>query len=260
MELKQRLHEGEIVCGIMLSEIYTPNIVRILANCGYDFLLVDCEHGCFDMSQVSNLVSVAEGHGLDVLVRVTTDSISSVTKYMDMGARGILLSNTENAREAEALVKRCLYAPQGDRGVSTFRAHTNYCSTDLVDIMRHANERNIVIAQIESAQAVENLDAICGIDGVDGVLIGPNDLTQHMGIIGKYDHPEVRRLINTVREVTARHHKWSGIITGNLPLIEYCAGIGMTCFSVGSELNALASGAKTKYCQSMRILKKEEET
>ena len=111
MELKQRLREGEIVCGIMLSEIYTPNIVRILANCGYDFLLVDCEHGCFDMSQVSNLVSVAEGHGLDVLVRVTTDSISSVTKYMDMGARGILLSNTENAREAEALVKRCLFMP-----------------------------------------------------------------------------------------------------------------------------------------------------
>jgi len=243
MLLKDRLKRGEKVCGIMLSELYTPNIVRILSNAGFDFILIDCEHGYFDKSQVANLISVADGHGIDTIIRVNDDSIGSVERYLDMGARGILMSNTTTAKQAYELAHRCLYAPQGDRGVSTFRAHTNYSSDHVVELLKVANQSNIVIAQIESQLPPEDLEAICTTEGIDGILIGPNDLTQRMGILGQYDAPEVQEFFMMVRQISQRCGKWSGVITSNDALLSYCVGIGMNCFSVGSELNALANGA-----------------
>ena len=245
MVLKERLRQGEKICGIMLSELYTPNIVRILANCGFYILLIDCEHGYFDKSQVANLISVADGHHLDTFIRVSYDTIGSVAKYMDMGARGILLSNTTRAAQARELVERCLYAPQGDRGVSTFRAHTNYCNHDILELMKKANESNLLMTQIESPDTLEQLDEICAVDGLDGILIGPNDLTQRMGIYGRYDAPPVQEILRACAKTAGRHGKWSGIITADHPLLRYCEKIGMTCFSTGSELNALANGARS---------------
>ena len=259
MNLKQRLTLGETVNGIMLSELYTPNIARILANCGYDFLLVDCEHGYFDMTQIANLAAVAEGCRLPVIVRVAFENLGAVTKYLDLGARGILLSNVEDASQAAALIEQCLYAPEGDRGVSTFRAHTNYRKGNMTDIMREANQQNLVIAQLESPDAIEKMDEIASLPGLDGVLVGPNDLTQRMHIIGQYQHPRVLSLLQRVRNISAQHGKWSGVITNNLPLLRTCWQMGMTCFSAGSELHALYNGASENYAQ-LRALQREDDT
>ena len=242
-QLKEHLAEGKLTYGMMLSELYVPNITRMIANCGYDFLLVDCEHGYFDMTQVANLIAVADGAGLSILVRVTQPSRTMITKYLDMGAKGILLSDVQNAREAKQLAQLCLYAPNGNRGISTFRAHTGYQNGDTKEIMRKANENMIVICQIESPEAVVDIDNIVAIEGIDGVLVGPNDLTQHMGIFEQFDHPAVEDALVKIRIAANAAGKWSGVITGNKKLIRRCKDIGMTCFSVGSELNALVSGA-----------------
>ena len=157
--LRSKLKNGETAIGIMLSEIYVPNIVRLLACCGYDYILIDCEHGYFDMSQVANLVAVADGAKIPVIVRVTQPSRTNITKYLDMGAQGILLSDVNSRADAERLASLCRYAPEGNRGVSTFRAHTGYSCGDVGQIMRDANERVIVICQIESPETVDNIDA-----------------------------------------------------------------------------------------------------
>lgn len=242
-QLKQRLAQRKYVYGMMLSELYVPNITRMVANCGYDFLLVDCEHGYFDMTQVANLIAVADGVGLPILVRVTQPSRTVITKYLDMGARGILLSNVANAREAKQLAELCLYAPGGNRGISTFRAHTGYKNGNTKEIMRQANESVIVICQIESPEAVADIRSIVGIPGIDGVLVGPNDLTQHMGIFEQFDHPDMDDALVKIETAAKAAGKWSGVITGNKKLVCRCKEIGMTCFSVGSELNALVNGA-----------------
>lgn len=227
----------------MLSEIYVPNVTRILAKCGYDFILVDCEHGYFDMTQVANLISVAKGACIPVLIRVTQPSRTCITKYLDMGADGILLSDVASPAEAKKLVNVSKYAPEGKRGLSTFRAHTDYSKGKLTDVMQSANENIIVICQIESPEVVANIDEITGIPGVDGVMIGPNDLSQHMGIPGQYDHPLMHDAIEKVAESAKKNGKWSGIITANDHLLSYGTAHGMTCFSVGSELNAIYDGA-----------------
>lgn len=244
--LKQRLKDGGLACGIMLSELYTPTLARLLSTCGFDFLLVDCEHGYFDLTQVANLIAVAEGCALPVVIRVAQHSQSAIAKLLDMGAHGILLANLTGPTQAKELADMCLYAPDGDRGVSTFRAHTGYNNGNVAGVMRAANARNLVIAQIESPAAIQAIDAILAVEGLDGVLVGPNDLTQHMGVIGQYDHPLVRQAVETVAAAAARRGKWSGVITGNQGLLAFCRTVGMTCFSAGSELSCLADGASAQ--------------
>ena len=253
MELKNRLQNEENICGIMLSELYTPNIAVLLAGCGYDFMLIDCEHGYFDLTQVAQLTAASKGTSMEVLVRVSKDGIGNVTRLMDMGVRGILLSDTRSRSQAEDLINRCLYAPEGDRGISTFRAHTGYSGGNTAEIMRTANRKNIVIAQIESEMTDSELDAICSLEGLDGILVGPNDMSQSMGIFGQFDHPSFIEMLERVKRISAKNKKWCGIITTNRPLLERCISLGMTCFSVGSELNALASGAK----KSLEITKEQ---
>ena len=107
---KKRLKQGEQLYGIMLSEIYVPNIARLLAKSGYDFLLVDCEHGYFDLTEVANIIAVAEGCNLPVVVRVQQPNRILVTKYLDMGATGFL-SDVGSAQETK-LVEICYYAPE----------------------------------------------------------------------------------------------------------------------------------------------------
>mgnify|MGYP000858012454 FL=1 len=244
MDIKQKLQNGQSIKGCMISELYTPNLSRMFYGLNFDFLLLDCEHGYFDMTQVANLIAVGGGYDFPILVRVGQNSSHTVIKYLDMGARGILLANVANARQVRELVQMCLYAPDGDRGVSTFRAHTGYRNHDVPGLMRRANEQNMVIAQIESLDSVHVIDDIVSIKGLDGVLIGPNDLTQHMGIFGQYDHPETLKAIEKVAVAAAVHNKWSGVITANEKLLRFCAGLGMQFFSVGSELSMLAQGAK----------------
>ncbi len=244
MDIKEKLQNGQTIKGCMISELYTPNLSRMFYGLNYDFLLLDCEHGYFDMTQAANLIGVGDGYDFPVLVRVAQHSLHTVIKYLDMGARGILLANVTNADQVQELVRMCLYAPDGDRSVSTFRAHTGYRNHDIPGLMRRANDRNLVIAQIESLDSVHVIDDIVSINGLDGVLIGPNDLTQHMGVFGQYDHPDVLKAIEKVALAAAAHNKWSGIITADEKLLRFCAGLGMHFFSVGSELSMLAQGAK----------------
>lgn len=253
MNVKEKLARGEFAYGMMLSELYVPNLVRLMGTCGFDFLLVDCEHGYFDMSQVANLIAVAAGEQLPIIVRIAELDRSVITKYLDMGAQGILLANTEGVEMARELVKQCLYAPQGDRGVSTFRAHTGYHNGDTVRIMSEANERNLILCQIESPKAVEDVDKILALPGVTGVMVGPNDLSQHMGIFGKYEDPKMQEAIRKVAQAAIKHHKWAGMISSDAGLLRFSKEAGMTCFSSGSELSMLARGAKEEM-QKLRAL------
>lgn len=242
--MKAKLQAGEQQYGIMLSELYVPNLARLLARCGYDYLLLDCEHGYYDMTQAANIIAVADGVDVPVVVRVSQPSRTIVTKYMDMGARGILLSNCAGVEAARTLVNIAYYAPQGDRGISTFRAHTGYSSDDVQGIMEAANRQNMVICQIESPETVACAEDILNVEGIDGLLVGPNDLSQHMGIFGQLDHPKMTEAMEHVATAARRAGKWSGVITANHALLGLAKRLGMTCFSAGSELSALSFGAR----------------
>ena len=127
-----------------------------------------------------------------------------------------------------------------------------------MELMKKANKKNFVIVQIESAEAVEIIDSIAAVPGLDGIVLGPNDFTQHIGFFGQYDHPIMDEAIKKMEDSAKKYGKWSGVITGNEKLLRRCRAAGMRFFSVGSELSMLAAGAKATIKLIEDLVKQEE--
>lgn len=210
--LKMKLSNGEPVIGTMVTVIEESDIVNILKVCGFDYFIIDNEHGHIDYGKVANLFALAKALGIPGIVRIPEVKREVVLKYMEMGAAGILLPNTESVEEAKALVRYSKYYPLGNRGVSLSRPHTGYEKViNAEDYMQEANEETILMIQIESDCAVEIIDELLDVDGIDVAFIGPNDLTQSMGIIGQFNHPKFLSALEKVIEAARRKNKYSGI-------------------------------------------------
>lgn len=242
--LKERMAKHEYVLGTMVSEITTPNIARMLAAGGFEFIIVDCEHGYFDYSQTAAIIGIANGIHLPVIIRIPEIRREIVTKYMDMGADGLLVPMTGTKEDIEQVVYYAKYAPLGMRGISTQRAHTEYNPPKLTDYMVQANRRTIIFAQIETREGVRNIDSIVSTEGVDAVLVGPNDMACDCGTPGSFDTPEMKANLSAVIKAANRAGKPSGIISGNIPFLKSCRTQGMTIFSCNSEAGLILSGAK----------------
>ncbi|MBE6680582.1 MAG: hypothetical protein E7598_08720 [Ruminococcaceae bacterium] len=227
----------KISVGIMLSEVPFANMPLIMKNSGLDFMIVDNEHGAFDYTFLSKLFTVSRLAYFRTVVRIPDNTRAWITKCVDAGADGFLLPMTNRAEDIKKVVEYAKYAPVGKRGISTMRAHTLYAPPALCDYMPLANERIKVYAQIETVSGVENIEEILAIDGVDGVFIGPNDLSCDMGCIG--DNGPILAAIDKVSNAAKKANKPFGIITTTKALIDKALACGASMISYGSELNML---------------------
>ena len=240
--LKMIAEKKRIKVGTMLSEICFPNFPIIAKNSGLDFIIIDNEHGCFDYSDISRLTVTANLVGLKTIVRIGDSSRGHITKLADMGVFGFLLPMTNHSEDIEKVVEYAKYAPVGKRGVSTTRSHTLYNPPLLTEYMKLANERMRIYAQIETVCGVKNVDKILAVEGVDGVFIGPNDLSVDMNCIS--DKKTLYTAIEKIAAAANETEKPFGIITGDKELIEYSIRNNASMVSVGSELNMLINGCK----------------
>lgn len=240
--MKKDIRAGQERMGMFLSEIAAPNLLRLMKASGVDYVIVDCEHGYFDYSQVAALAAVGSGIGFPVIVRVAALTREPVQKYLDAGVDGLLVPMLETREQAEALVMYGKYAPEGKRGISTMRPHSNYNPGKLTEYTAAANERIILLAQIETKRGVENIEEIVRVPGIDGVLVGPNDLACDLGKMGDFSTPEIKDCIDRVIRAAAGAGIPSGIITSKVGLIKECRQKGMTLFSCDSELGLLKKG------------------
>lgn len=240
--MKELIREGKEVTGIFLSEIAAPNLLRLMKTSGLDYVIVDCEHGYFDYSQVAALAAVGNGINFPVIVRIPFVSRDSIQKYLDAGADGLLVPMLETVEQAKLLVMYGKYAPEGKRGISTMRPHSNYNPGQLTDYTKAANRRIMLFAQIETKTGVENIDAIVKAPGLDGIFIGPNDLACDLGTMGDFSTPAMEQCIDTVAAAAKNAGLPSGIITSKADLIHRCRSKGMTLFSCDSELGLLKKG------------------
>lgn len=241
---KKQIQNQETVLGTMISEITTPNIARMLAAGGFSFAILDCEHGYFDYSQAAAIIGIANGIHLPLLIRIPEIRREVITRYMDMGADGLLVPMTGTPQDMETVVRYAKYPPLGMRGVSTQRAHTGYCPPPLKEYFPAANERTLLFAQIETREGVANIDQILSVPGVDAALIGPNDMACDCQTPGDFHTPFMQQNIQTVIQSGRRHGKPTGIISGKLSFLKECREQGMTIFSCGSEISMIISGAR----------------
>ena len=226
--------------GLMLSEIAFSNMPIIFKNSGLDFFILDCEHGAFDYSDISKIVTTAKLCGLKVIIRIPDNSRRDIIRFMDMGATGLLLPMTNCKEDIEKVVKYAKYQPVGERGVSTMRAHTLYNPPKVTDYMPMANARTKVFAQIETVAGVQNVNDILAVNGVDGVFVGPNDLSADYGCLSNSQAPEILNAIQQVGSECKKQGKIGGIITTNKIYNKCAEESGLEMFSVGSELNAIS--------------------
>lgn len=245
MNLKEKLKAGQSILGTMVTVFENPEIAKILKVCGFDFFLVDCEHGNFDYSDVAKMFAVAREAGIPPMVRIPEVKREVVLKYMEMGARGILLPNAETVEQAKALVNYSKYYPQGNRGVSLLRAHTGFDKIDsATDFMKKSNEENILMLQIESPIAVKNIDDLLAVDGIDAAFVGPNDLSQSMGIMGQMENPLFIEAVDKVIAAAKKRNKFAGIHLMSVDALEPWIKKGMTLNLWANDIIMMMNAAK----------------
>lgn len=235
--------------GTMISEFINPSMPRIFDSLGFDFAIVDCEHGAFDVQTVSAMASVAAGTRLDLWVRVPRISRDYVGRHLDAGAVGIIAPMVETAEQAAELVQMAKYTPEGVRGISVTRAHSGYVVPDLPNYMATANERVKLYVQIETQKAVDAVEEICAVPGLTGVIVGPNDLLGDLGLPGQSKHPVLRDVIRKVFETARARGIDAGTITGDRELPGFAIGRGADFVSVNSDIGYLLRGAKAQLAE-----------
>lgn len=228
--------------GTMLSEICFPNFPIILKNEKLDFLIVDQEHGSFDYSFLSAVIMNARLIGLPLIVRLPDNNRRDITKLVDMGVSGLLLPMTNNADDIKQVVNYAKYMPVGKRGISTNRAHTLYSPPPIDEYIVTANKMIKIYAQIETKAGVENIDDILSVNGVEGVFVGPNDLSCDLNCIG--NHQPIQVVLEKVSLATRKQNKTWGIITTSKELMDFSLQNGVNYISFGSEINMLKDSCK----------------
>jgi 2-keto-3-deoxy-L-rhamnonate aldolase RhmA len=219
--------------GHFIVEFATPGIGHILKSAGCDFVLFDLEHSGFSFETVKSAVRYFEAAQLPMIVRVPSREYHHIARAMDMGAEGIMLPMVGNVDEVRRIVDSVKYHPAGKRGVALQVAHDRYRPGSVADKFTAANDRSMIVCQIETAEGVENVDAMAAIDGVDCLWVGHFDLSVSLGVPGEFDHPKFKAAIDKTIAATRKHNKALGRL---VPTVEqgieiYGEGFDFICYS-----------------------------
>lgn len=211
--LKKKLNNGEAVIGTFIS-INSPEVAQILASVGYDFLMIDYEHGGMGIETVGSQIMAMKASDCTPLLRIPSNSIENVKKGLDSGAYGLMVPMVNNKEEAEKAISYFNYPPRGVRGFGPSRANVFYNKAK--EYYKFTEDGQLLtILQIESKSGVENIDEILQIEGIDVIFIGPNDLAFSLGVNGDTTHPLVLEAIDKVLASCKKYGVIPGIMTND---------------------------------------------
>ena len=207
MNLKQKLKNNELPIGswIMMG---TPMSVEVMALAGFEWLVVDIEHTSINLETVEYLITTIQSKNMKALVRVSKNEEVVIKRVLDMGADGIIVPMVSSKEDAIKAVEYAKYPPLGKRGVGLYRA-SGYGKA-FEEYKKWVDEELVIIAQIEHIDAVENIEEIINVDGIDGTIIGPYDLSGSMGYPGEFERDDVRLAVEKVLEVCKNNNIPSG--------------------------------------------------
>ena len=225
-------------------QIGHPACAEILAHAGFDWVCVDLEHGAIDLETTADIFRTLDGFDCVPIARLPLNDPVWIHRTLDAGARGLIIPMVETAVEAEAAIRESKYPPRGVRGFGYSRA--NMHGMDFADYIATANDEIAMIMQIEHKDAIANIDAILEVPGVDGVFIGPLDLSGSMGITGQLEHPQMVAALEKYRTVCRSHNKSAGmhIVRPNEKNIRKSIEEGYTLIALGLDNVFLEEGAR----------------
>lgn len=201
--LRKRIRNGELSVGSWIT-IGHPNVAEILANAGFDWLVIDIEHNPIDISMTQTLITAIQSKGVTAFVRVSKNEEVVIKHVLDAGADGIIVPMICSKEDAIQAVNYAKYPPIGKRGVGLARAQQY--GANFEKYKKWVAEDLIVIAQIEHVDGVNNLEEIIRVDGIDGTIIGPYDLSGSLGVPGEFDNPEVKLALDKYTDICKKHN------------------------------------------------------
>ncbi|MGZ8211198.1 MAG: HpcH/HpaI aldolase family protein [Burkholderiales bacterium] len=195
--MKEKLHAGEPAFGVSVM-IPSPQIVEMIAAAGFDWVLLDCEHGTLTLESVELMAMAAEASGITAIARPSTRSPEHILQVLDRGVMGVQVPHVNTAAEAREVIAAVKYHPIGRRGLAAgTRAAVYDAHGTLADYVKAANDATLIAIQLEDEPAIENIDELLRVDGIDVFFIGPSDLSQAMGHPGNPRAPRVAEAIDT---------------------------------------------------------------
>jgi len=203
-KLKAKLKNNELTIGSWLT-IPHQSIVEIMSSAGFDWLTIDIEHSAIDFQTTQNLIGHIQANDMEALVRVSKNDEVIIKRVMDAGANGIIVPMIKNAEEAKEAVSYCKYPPFGKRGVGLSRAQ--HYGIGFESYMQWVKEESVVIVQIEHIEGVKNLASILDVEGVDGIIVGPYDLSASMGKPGMFHDEDVKEVLLEIDRITVEKGK-----------------------------------------------------
>lgn len=240
--LKDKIHAGEAVHGCWINLASTVS-AEIVGQAGFDWLLVDLEHGAGDVAILYQQLQALSGSGSTPIVRIDNLSRPKVQRILDAGASGIMFPQIQTSLETDEAIRMMYYPPRGVRGMAKMIRATGFG--------RYANEyianveKNLVgVIQIETPNALQNIDAIAATAGVDVIFVGPNDLSLSLGIFGQINHPLYQQAIKDVAYAAKKYRKASGVLLQDISEYEMYYQLGYRFLACGGDSAFVRKGAE----------------
>ena len=241
--LKRTLNEGKIAFGPFMK-FTDPAAVEIMGFAGFDFVIIDAEHGPISIENAQNMIRAAESVNITPIIRVGNNEESFILRALDIGAQGIEIPQINSKSDAVRAVKSVKYSPQGERGVCRYVRAANYSSMDKFKYFKSANKETMIIAHIEGVEGINNLDEILSVSGIDVIFIGPYDLSQSLGIPGEVNHPLV---IEKMKEVVLKCKQSKvavGTFADNIKTAKSWISLGVQYMAFSVDVGILYNASK----------------
>jgi 2-keto-3-deoxy-L-rhamnonate aldolase RhmA len=255
--VKEKLARDEVVASMTVRLTRSIEIARIVATAGFDTLYVDVEHNTFSIDAVCQICIAAMQCDVTPLVRVPANTPEFICRLLDGGALGVIAPHVRSAAEAREVVSYAKFPPFGERGAGGALPHYHYRSFPSTVVNQAMNDATMVVVMMETVAALEHVEEIAAVDGVDMLLIGTNDLCNEMGITGQFDHPNVRDAYLRTIEACRKHGKHVGVggLASRPDLMAEYVRQGARYVSTGTDFSFLLAAAaeKAKFVRDIKL-------
>jgi len=239
-DFRRRVLAREWLAGTFLN-LGSPMTVEIAGLAGFDWLLIDHEHGPGGEDTLLHQLHAASATPAFPVVRIAQNETPRFKRALDMGALGVMVPYVSTPAEARAAVLAMRYPPHGIRGVAKFNRGAGF-GGDFEEYYAHAHERLVTVIQIETIEAVNKIDEIAAVDGADVLFVGPTDLSYNMGIPDQLESAQFTDVLKKVSEAARKHGKAAGILVHNAALVPKMRELGYTFTALGSDGGAVRAG------------------
>ena len=241
---KQILKDGGTAIGTMVTDFRSPEVAAILASVGFDFFIIDNEHGAYDLETDHEIIRHARKVGIDCYVRVPDAQYHLIARTLDIGAEGVMVPRVEERGTVEEIVAAVKYPPLGRRGYGVRTIITERQPVSMPEAIEFLNANTMAIIQIETARAVENVADLVSVPGVEVALIGPADLSVSLGVPGEFEHPKMVEAIQRVIDACGKAGVAAGAHLGSVEQLRFWHERGMRCLMCSTESAFMHSAAR----------------